>query len=255
VYRVELEDGRTVVAKWDAGNNPKLDIEGYMLRYLAEHSKLPVPEVFHSAPELLVMAFAEGNSTFHRPAVEDAAQLLADMHQVRGKAFGLERDTLIGGLHQPNPWADSWVDFFREQRLLAMARQALDTGRLPNEMFYRIEKFGERLSEFIDEPEYPSLLHGDIWTTNVIAKRDSITAFIDPAVYYGHPEIELAFITLFDTFGDFFFSRYNELRPIAPGFFEQRRDIYNLYPLLVHVRLFGGGYLSGVNRTLSKLGF
>ena len=88
----------------------------------------------------------------------------------------------------------------------------------------------------------------------MLAERDHITGFLDPAIYYGHPEIELAFITLFNTFGEAFFHRYHALRPIAPGFFEQRRDLYNLYPLLVHVRLFGGGYVPPIERTLAGLG-
>ena len=82
-----------------------------------------------------------------------------------------------------------------------------------------------------------------------------VTAFIDPAVYYGHPETELAFITLFNTFGDPFFDAYHALRPIRPGFFELRRDIHNLYPLLVHARLFGSSYLDGVERVIARLGF
>jgi fructosamine-3-kinase len=118
----------------------------------------------------------------------------------------------------------------------------------------RIDRFSEGLDRLIEEPDHPSLLHGDVWTTNVLAEGDRITGFFDPAVYYGHPEIELAFITLFSTFGEAFFRRYDELRGIRPGFFEVRRGIYNLYPLLVHVRLFGGGYLSGVERVLDRHG-
>jgi fructosamine-3-kinase len=77
---------------------------------------------------------------------------------------------------------------------------------------------------------------------------------IDPAIYYGHPEIELAFITLFNTFGDSFFTHYQEVRPIADDFFEERRDLYNLYPLLVHVAIFGGSYVQSVERTLRRFG-
>jgi fructosamine-3-kinase len=162
---------------------------------------------------------------------------------------------LIGGLHQPNPWTDSWLDFFREQRLLYMGRQGVRHGRLPEPLWQRLERFCDHLEEWLDEPERPSLLHGDVWTGNVLAQGDRITGFIDPAVYYGHAEIELAFTTLFGTFGRPFFDRYRELRPLPDGFFRERRDIYNLYPLLVHVRLFGGSYVNSVERTLEKFGF
>ncbi len=85
--------------------------------------------------------------------------------------------------------------------------------------------------------------------------RSRIAGFVDPAIYFGHPEIELAFSTLFGTFGEPFFRRYAELRPLRPGFLEHRRDLYNLYPLLVHVRLFGGSYVNSVDGTLKRLGF
>ena len=126
---------------------------------------------------------------------------------------------------------------------------------MPPVLLKRVESFAANLGEFIEEPEHPSLLHGDIWTTNVLAANGHISAFLDPAVYYGHPEIELAFITLFSTFGTPFFDAYHALRPIRPGFFETRRDIYNLYPLLVHARLFGASYLSSVESTLARLGY
>ena len=251
VYGATLADGRRVVVK--AGTN--LDVEGYMLGYLAAHSALPVPKVHHSTPALLIMDYVAGDSRFSGSAEKHAAELLAALHEVRGPGHGLERDTLIGSLHQPNPWTESWVDFFREHRLLALGIQARDAGRMPKASFQRLETFCVRLEEFLEEPPYPSLLHGDVWTTNVLAQGNHIAAFLDPAVYYGHPEIELAFITLFSTFGQAFFDHYNHVRPIRPGFFENRRDIYNLYPLLVHTRLFGGGYLHSVEHTLDTLGF
>jgi fructosamine-3-kinase len=255
VYRVELEVGRSVVIKVDDGGSPKLDIEGYMLRYLRARSALPVPEVLHCEPDLLAMTFIDGDSHFTSPSQEHAAELLASLHGIVGDAHGLERDTLIGGLHQPNPATASWLEFFREQRLLHMARKAHQEGRMPAATLKRLESLADNVDRWLIEPPRPSLLHGDVWTTNVLAERGRITGFIDPAVYYGHPEIELAFTTLFGTFGDAFFRLYHELRPIPDGFFEERRDIYNLYPLLVHVRLFGGGYLGSVEQTLRRLGY
>lgn len=255
VYRVRMKDGGDLVVKYDSCASPALDVEGYMLRYLAEHSALPVPRVLHSSPDLLAMECVDGESRFDAAAQRHAAELLAALHSVRAPRFGLDRATLIGGLPQPNPWADSWVAFFRGQRLLHMADMALEERVMPAALHRRIRGFAERLGDFIGEPEHPSLLHGDVWTTNVLARNGRITAFIDPAVYYGHPEIELAFITLFNTFGTPFFDAYQALRPIAPGFFEQRRDLYNLYPLLVHTRLFGASYLNGVEHTLARLGF
>jgi len=255
VYQASLENGEAVVVKVDRRTQPCLDIEGYMLEYLAEHTPLPVPNVRSSAPGLLIMEYLPGDSRFSVEAERHAAELLAATHDVRAEQFGLERGTLIGSLTQPNRWTASWLEFFREQRLLHMAEIARRDGPLPPAVFKRLQAFAQRLDDFLEEPPYPSLLHGDVWTTNVLAQHGRITGFLDPAVYYGHPEIELAFITLFSTFGRSFFDRYEELRPIRPGFLERRRDIYNLYPLLVHVRHFGLGYLGGIESTLGRLGF
>ncbi|MDP6927871.1 MAG: fructosamine kinase family protein, partial [Rhodospirillales bacterium] len=130
----------------------------------------------------------------------------------------------------------------------------ISSGRMPTSMMSRLERLAGRLSEWIDEPCEPSLIHGDMWGGNVLCADGRITGFIDPAIYFADAEIELAFTTLFGTFGDDFFARYNEHRPLKPGFFETRRDLYNLYPLLVHVRLFGGSYVNSVETTLRRFG-
>ena len=255
VYRVELPDGLTLVAKVDRSATPMLRREAGMLRYLTEHSNLPVPVVVHDSERLLLLELLPGSSRFSVPAQEHAAELLAALHDVTSPDFGLEEDTLIGGLHQPNTRTNSWLDFFRDQRLLHMGREALRSGRLPHSTYDRLITLTDNLDRWITEPDQPALIHGDIWTTNVLASGKRITGFLDPAIYYADPEIELAFITLFNTFGRSFFQRYHELHPISTDFWENRRDLYNLYPLLVHVRLFGGGYVGSVEQTLKKLGF
>ncbi len=255
VVLVRLADGRNLVAKYDDSRAPKLDVEGYMLRYLAEHSQLPVPNVLVDLPHLLLMSFERGDSRFSAEAQHHAADLLADLHAITAPHFGLERDTLIGGLPQPNTPTDSWLDFFRDQRLIYMANEGVRVGRLPASLRTRLGRLCNHLDRWFVEPEQPSLIHGDVWTTNVLASNGAITAFLDPAVYYADPEIELAFTTLFGTFGEPFFERYHALRPIRDGFFEERRDLYNLYPLLTHVRLFGGSYVASVDRTLQRFGF
>ena len=164
-----------------------------------------------------------------------------------------KRNTLIGSLDQPNPWNASWVEFFRQHRLVYLADVAHESGRLPLQDRKRVDCLAERLEDFIEEPEQPSLIHGDVWSANVLAKGDRISAFLDPAIYHAGREIELAFISLFNSFGQSFLDQYREIRGIRDGF-ETRRDIYNLYPLLVHVYFFGGGYLGSVQNTLSRFG-
>lgn len=250
IYKVELKDGTRLVAKVSATGG--LAVEGFMLGYLRMHSALPVPEVLHAADKLLLLEFIETSGGLTAGAEAHAAELLAALHGIPAENFGFEGDTVIGSLPQPNPWTPRWRDFFRDQRLLYMGRIARDRGNLIGATFARLEKLCARIEDYIEEPAAPALIHGDCWGGNVLTRDGRIAAFVDPAIYYAHPEIELAFATLFSTFGQSFFARYQELRPIAPGFFEARRDIYNLYPLLVHSALFGGQYPDAVHRTLSR---
>lgn len=253
---VQLADGRRLAVKARMGSSgPSLALEGSMLGDLARLSELPVPRVYVSAPDLLVMDFIDNDGGAITPAVErDAARLIAALHAVPRESFGYDRDTLIGPLPQPNPEASEWVPFFRDHRLMHMARAAHAEGQLPTPLFVRLEQLATRLDDYLLEPAFPSLLHGDLWTGNVLVRGDAIAGFVDPAVYFGHPEIELAFITMFGTFGAAFFEAYEALSPLEPGFHDLRRDLYNLYPTLVHVRLFGASYLQGIERTLARLG-
>ncbi len=249
VRRLTLSDGRDVVAKVGHG----LALEGFMLGYLAAHSKLPVPRVLFCAEDLLVMEYLPTSGALSDTAQEDAADHLAALHGVTAARFGFDRTTVIGGLKQPNTQETSWCDFFREHRLMYMTETAVHTKKLPADVALRIAKLADRLDRWIDDTAPPSLIHGDMWTGNVLVQDDRIAGFVDPAIYYADPEIELAFSTLFGTFGEAFFKRYHEHRPPRPGFAE-RRDIYNLYPLLVHVRLFGAPYVSDVDMILRRFG-
>jgi len=254
VWRVDLADGRRMVAK-TASTDGALDIEGYMLDYLARTRTIPVPEVIHAEPGLLIMEYVETSGRLDTAAQEHAADLLAALHDITADAYGHERDTLIGSLRQPNPWTESWLEFFGDQRLIHMGRLALDNGSLPRDVYARLEKFREtKLETYIDPASSPSLIHGDMWGGNVLVRGGHIAAFIDPAIYHGDAEIELAFATLFNTYGDPFFRRYNEHRPIRTGFFEARRDIYNLYPLLTHTRYFGRQYAVRADGILRRSG-
>ena len=253
--KLVLSDGRTIVAKLGDGRTPGLAREGFMLTYLAEHTKLPVPCVLWADDELLLMEYLISGDALNAAAEEDAAMHLAALHSITAPQFGFEDDTLIGGLRQPNHRNDCWRTFFRDQRLLFMAQESMMAGKLPLAMLGRVERLCARLDDWLPRTSVPSLIHGDMWSGNVLVRGRKVVGFIDPAIYFADAEIELAFATLFETFGAAFFRRYGELRPLRPGFFEERRDLYNLYPLLVHVRLFGGSYVGAVDRILKRFSF
>ena len=248
VYQVTLGDGQHIVAK--VGETP-LDIEGQMLEHLAAQTELPVPTVYHAESNVLLIEYIDGNTTHDRATARDTADRLAALHDHRRQAFGFEWDTLTGPIRQPNPWTDSWIEFYRDHRLAHL----LSTGNFSAEIRERIETLCTDLDELLCEPEHPSLIHGDVWTTNILAHEGRVEAFLDPAIYYADPEIELAYIDWTDTFGSAFFDRYREQRRIESGFFEHRRFIYRLYPLLVHVHLFGGRYRDALHRTLNRIGY
>ena len=253
VYRLTLADGRRLVAKLgEAGSG--LALEGAMLAELHATDTIPVPAVLHADESLLLMEEVPTGRGLTAAGQAHAADLVAALHGVTGPAFGHSYDTVIGGLPQPNPQSERWIPFFAEWRLVDRARRAVDAGRLPKDLLGRVETLAGRLDRWLTEPAAPSLIHGDMWGGNVLGAGDRVAGFIDPAVYHADPEIELAFTTLFGTFGEPFFRRYQEHRPIPEGFFEQRRDLYNLYPLLVHVNLFGGSYVGSVERALRQFG-
>ena len=252
LWRLDLAGGGTVVAKRGAGD---FLLEAWMLGYLAENADVPVPAVLHAAPDLLLLEFLPGEAGLGAAAEAHAAEVLAALHGVTSPRYGLERDTVIGRLAQPNGPLDDWRAFFRDRRLLHAAGAARSAGRLPAALHRRIEALAGDLDRFIDRPAAPALIHGDLWHGNMLSAGGRLTGLLDPAIYYADPEIELAFGTLFGSLGDGFFRRYDELRGVRSGFFEARRDLYNLYPLLVHVWHFGGGYVGSVGRTLTGLGY
>ena len=181
---------------------------------------------------------------------ELAAMHLADTEALSGEGrFGFIRDNYIGSTHQRNDGRESWIAFFRDCRLepqYKLARTYFDSS-----VRRRFERLLERMDTFLEEPDRPSLLHGDLWSGNILSGSDGQAWLIDPAAYVGHAEADLAMTELFGRLPERFYGAYREVCPISPGY-TGRRDLYNLYHLLNHLNLFGPGYYSSVLAVLGQ---
>ena len=166
-----------------------------------------------------------------------------------GFPFGFEADNYIGASPQRNTPTADWLTFFRNCRLLPqfkMAERYFDPGTRR-----QCGRLLDRLDSRLTEPEFPSLLHGDLWSGNAVCGPDGKAWILDPAAYVGHFEAELAMTELFGGYPPAFYEAYREVNPIDSGY-RDRRDLYNLYHLLNHLNLFGGSYLSSVQRILDR---
>ncbi len=182
---------------------------------------------------------------------ESLGRQLAEMHR-RGAspAYGLEQDNYIGSNPQVNGWEDDWLRFFRQRRLQPQIDLAGRNGLLPTARRQRLEKLLGKLDDWLGGvARQPALLHGDLWGGNVMAGPGGAPVLVDPAVYYGDREAELAFTELFGGFSHAFYRAYESTWPLEPGY-RERRDLYNLYHLLNHLNLFGEGYGSQVDAVL-----
>ena len=253
--KAHLADGRAVAVKSQlAAASDEFLLEAEMLETLGK-TGWPVPEIIAADQHCLIMSWLDNDGSSLSVAGEfQVGAELARLHALPCKAFGFEKTTPIGRLPQNNGLTSSWVEFFKTNRLLSMAGRAFEQGRLPARLWERLQVFVDQLDDIIDEPDAPSLLHGDIWGGNVLVSNGQLSGFIDPAIYYGHREIELAFTQMFHTFGSEFFKGYQSVTPLDADFFHHRLEVYNLYPTLVHVVLFGGSYLPPIERVLQKFG-
>ena len=252
--KLETTEGNFFL-KWQKGiPDDMFQKEAEGLKLLADAGKMKIPEVIAygkiEGKYYLLMEnidSASSSASFWRDFGED----LAKMHlQNNAGSYGLDHDNYIGKLAQPKETLDSWIDFFIKNRLEFQLQLAIQNGLVSTDFAFKYRSFYQKLPDLLPVDK-PALLHGDLWSGNVMVGSNGKVCLIDPAVYYGHREIELAFTQLFGGFDHDFYSAYHSVYPLEPGF-DERVDIYNMYPLMVHVNLFGASYLSGVERVLRR---
>ena len=253
-YRFETTLGTYFVKKNSSSRFPQMfKKEALGLKILADAEEIPVPEVMtwdETGEEAFLIMKYIPPGTKSTDFWETFGRRLAALHRHTDEMFGLDHDNYIGSLHQSNRRHRSWTDFFREERLQFQVKMARDAGRIDSDTIRQFERFYQKLED-IFPVEPPALIHGDLWGGNFIVNPEGEAVIIDPAVYYGHREMDLGMSQLFGGFHHEFYEAYNRHYPLEPGW-QKRLDYCNLYPLMVHVNLFGGGYLGSVKSILKR---
>ncbi|MDQ0337480.1 fructosamine-3-kinase [Caldalkalibacillus uzonensis] len=226
--------------------------EAYGLQQLRQAGALSVPQVYHVSPSSADHGYIVMEWVPTEPAADSETKLgrgLARLHQYTHTYYGLAENNYIGKLPQPNGWEKSWIRFLSEQRLGFQTKLADEQGMLPAKRKARLEKLLDRLGQWVPDERRPVLLHGDLWSGNWLAGPRGTPYLIDPAVFYGQREFELAFTELFGGFSPRFYAAYQEVQPLSEHY-EDVRPLYQLYYLLVHLNLFGETYGPAVDRIL-----
>jgi fructosamine-3-kinase len=254
-FEVRLEGGKRVFVK-SHPDAPRamFPAEAKGLAWLGEARALRVPEVLAVSetnsvgPSFLALEYIEPGR--RGPAFDETlGSGLATLHRFGAPSFGLDHDNFIGSLPQSNGDRPGWPAFYREQRLEAQLRRAVDRHLIDDQLRRDFNRLFERLGSMVGPDEPPSRLHGDLWGGNLHVDDRGQPCLVDPAVYGGHREIDLAMMRLFGGFAARVFDSYDEAWPLADGH-EGRIPLYQLYPLLVHLNLFGRGYAGQVERAL-----
>ena len=245
-----LDNGKTIFCKQH--ENPPhyfFAAEAAGLNALRKACRLKVPEVLHVGQEFLLLEDL-GSGQTATDYWSDLGEGLAELHQHKKPAFGFDADNFCGLTPQANPVTSEGYDFFANHRLLALGRKAVDSGSLPVNDMKTIESIADNLARWIP-PQAARLIHGDLWSGNVHADKMGLPALIDPACYWGWAEAELAMTTLFGGFHRDFYAAYESASEIDLEW-RDRAALYNLYHLLNHLLLFGGGYLGQVRAVIAR---
>jgi len=252
--KATLADERDVFVKYRRGARRDLyQAEADGLAWLRSAGALDVPRVLAVGPDepaFLALEWVESGPS----SVNDHQRLgegLARLHAAGAEQFGYRRGNYIGPLSQPNDVAADWPEFYGRSRLQPMAVRAGLAGGIDRHTVVAIEQLALRLPELLPADEPPARLHGDLWSGNVIFAKEGGPVLVDPAVYAGHREIDLAMMRLFGGFDDVTFAAYQSVAPLQPGW-EERVPIYQLYPLLVHAVLFGATYGSSIDAIVAR---
>ena len=252
VYKCATEQGQFVIKLNDAGKYPLMFEKEEKGLDLLNSSNFRIPATLKTGTDqnisYLILEYIDNKGNTINE-IKLGTQL-AEMHLITSDSFGLDHDNYIGSIPQINNKESDWTTFYQSMRLEPLIRKGFDSGMLEIKVLRLFEKVYKELDRLIPiEPA--SLLHGDLWQGNIICDENSSPVLIDPAVYYGHREIDLAMLQLFGNISDDTLEAYTNIYPLDKHW-HKRIDLHQLYPLLVHLILFGGSYYKTVLETLKK---
>lgn len=238
-----FEGGESYFLKWNtSAPSTMFATEAKGLKLLSEAStNFVIPRVILNGKDFLLLSLIESRAGNPDSRFQFGVEL-AKLHKHSSVQFGLDHDNFIGKLHQRNALHKTWNDFFIQERIEPQLKLGIDSGKFPPSTSSNIDKIHSTVEELFPT-ESPALLHGDLWSGNYLFTNNGKPCIYDPAVYYGHREMDIAMTRLFGGFSQEFYSGYNSEYPLADGF-EHRTSLCNIYPILVHANLFGGGYVN-----------
>ncbi len=256
-FAFELAGGDVVFVKTNKdAPRPMFWTEARGLTWLAEAGALRLPRVLAvgagaAGPTFLVLEYIRQGPR-RRDFDENLGRGLAALHRFSAPGFGLDHDNFIGLLPQRNVPHKTWAEFYRACRLGPQLQRAVERSLASPLARRGLERVMDTLEVLVGPPEPPARLHGDLWGGNLMVDETGGPCLIDPAVHGGHREVDLAMMRLFGGFSPRVFDAYQEAYPLEPGH-EERLPLYQLYPLLVHVNLFGRSYLASLEEALAQL--
>ncbi len=253
-YHIETDSESFFIKRNSASQFPKMFYkEAKGIELLRQAKVIDTPVVIgvidYDGDSFLLLKYIDSGAKTRNFWV-DFGNKLAKLHMHTNAHFGLDHHNYIGSLVQYNYQKDKWSDFFIEERLLRQIKLARDSTLIDTKTIKVFETFF-KVMEDIFPSEPPALLHGDLWNGNYMVNKQGAPVLIDPAVYYGHREMDLAMTQLFGGFNEAFYESYHQAFPLEKGW-EDRWQYCNLYPLMVHLNLFGTRYLQSVKFVLSK---
>lgn len=253
VYRFTSSTGKYVIKCNQSLNFPEMLAKEAQGLNLLKKNGLKVPNVIVQFQQghqqyLILELIEEGERT--KSFWVNFGTELAALHNNKHQRFGLDYNNYIGSLEQQNDRSNSWEYFFITKRIKPLVRMAFDKKLIGKKHLGSFERFYKSYSELIPD-EQPSLLHGDLWSGNLLCNINQKAIFIDPAIYFGHREMDISMTKMFGGFDPSYLDTYIENLPMEQGW-ENRIPIHNLYPKMVHLVLFGKSYLGGIENVIER---